>query len=231
MSNEFLIHAEPRENTGKAIAKRLRRAGRVPAVVYGAGKEPASISLDKKEITHALENEAFYSHILSLKIAGAQSAEKIVLKALHRHPFKPFVLHADFLRVSDKEKLTMKVPLHLIGEDKAPGVKQDGGVLNKLLSEIEISCLPADLPEFIELDVTTLELNETLHLSDIKAPQGVEILALSHDDDQAVVSIHIPKEIPDQDEVSESEDDETTTAKGDDAQDADNDDAGSNDDK
>lgn len=211
MSNDFIIQGEPRDSFGKSLSRKLRREGRVPAVVYGAGKEPASISLDHKEISNALNNEAFYSHILTLKISGKKAGEKIVLKDLQRHPYKTSIIHVDFLRVSAKEKLTMKVPLHFLNEEVAPGVKEEGGVVNKLSTEVEVSCLPADLPEFIEVDIAELKLNETLHLSNITLPEGVELVALSHEDDQAIISIHIPKEISEE-EITEGEEGEVEAA-------------------
>ena len=194
MSETFELQAQSRSVIGRGASRRLRRLeNKVPAVVYGAEKAPLSLTLCHNDVFHALENEAFYSHILTLHIDG--KAEKVVLKALQRHPYKPRILHMDFLRVSEKSKLRMHVPLHFIGEDKAPGVKS-AGLVNHYMSDVEVSCLPANLPEFIEIDVSALELNQTLHLSDIKLPKGVELVAhveAGSEQDHPVVSIHLPR--------------------------------------
>jgi large subunit ribosomal protein L25 len=190
MANLFELSAEVRLNHGKAASRRFRRLNnKVPAIVYGANKEPLSILINHHHINNALKNQAFYSHILTLNINN--NAEKVVLKALQRHPSKPQILHADFLRVSAHEKLHMNIPLHFINEENAYGVKIEGGVISHLMNEVEIRCLPADLPEFIDVDLTELRNDETIQLSQLKIPAGVEIVALLHDgDDRAVVSIH-----------------------------------------
>lgn len=203
MSTDIQVIATPREIFGKSEAKRLRRTGMIPAVVYGAGKNPASITLEHRAIAKALENEAFYSSILTLKIEGKKAAEKIVLKDVQRHPYKPNIVHVDFLRVSAKEKINMKVPLHYLGEEDAPGVKQEGGIVNKLMTEIDISCLPADLPEYIEVDMSELKLNESIHLSQIKTPEGVEFM--TSEEDPGLVSIHIPKVAEEPEDNAEGE--------------------------
>jgi len=190
MATEFELDAEVRMDIGKGASRRLRHANRVPAVLYGAGKDPLSLTLQHDAISHALENEAFYSHILTLNIG--KDAEQAVLKDLQRHPSKPRVMHVDFQRVSAREKLHMNVPLHFIGEDVAPGVKE-GGIVSHLLTEAEIHCLPKDLPEYLEVDLSALEMNENVHLSDVKLPEGVELVALAHDHDLTVASIHMPR--------------------------------------
>ncbi len=193
MSNQFELAIELRQEIGKASARRMRRLdNRVPGIVYGAGKESTPIMVDFFNLSNALKNEAFYSHILTLKLDGKE--EKVVLKDLQRHPYKPVILHVDFQRISATEKLYMTVPLHFKGEDIAPGVKIDGGVVSHLMNEVEIRCLPADLPEYIEVDASNLGMDETIHLSELKLPKGVEIVALTHgkEADQAVVSIHKP---------------------------------------
>ena len=194
MSTQFELQAELRTDLGRGASRRLRREQqKLPAILYGAGKEPQAIALVQNKVLHALENEAFYSSILSLDIEGKK--EKVVLKDLHRHPCKPFVFHMDLQRVDLSEKLHMNVPLHFENEDTAPGVKQGGGVISHLLTQIEIHCLPADLPEFIAIDLGTLELDQILHLSDISMPKGVELLALAGDTphDLPVVSLHLPR--------------------------------------
>lgn len=189
----FTVTATKRSGVGRGASRRLRYADQVPAIVYGGGKEPQPISIEHRPLMHALENEAFYSHILTLEIDGEK--ERVVLKDLHRHPYKPRLMHMDLQRVSETEKLVMRVPLHFIGADVSPGVKQAGGVVSHLLSEIEVRCLPADLPEYIEIDMSPLNLNETVHLSQLKLAKGVEIVALAHGEDKPVVTIYIPRAI------------------------------------
>ncbi len=213
----FEIIAEPREDMGKGASRRLRREGKVPGVVYGANKDAASIMVSHNEIFHHLENEAFYSHILTLQVGKAK--EKVVLKDLQRHPYKPVVLHLDLLRVDENETLTMRVPLHFINEDICIGVKQDGGVVSHVMTDLEIVCLPKDLPEYIEVDVAEVNVGEGIHLSDLKLPEGSEIAALLHGGDatQIVATVHIPKVIVEiEDElVDEAEGEEGDAEAGD----------------
>lgn len=192
MSAEYELHAEVRENFGTGHNRRLRRIDdKIPAVIYGAGTSPEHITLNHNKVIKALENEAFYSHILTLDVNGKK--QKAVLKAMQRHPFKPKVTHMDFLRISDKEKITMHVPLHFKGEDIAPGVKISNGIVSHLISSVDITCLPANLPEFIDVDISKLDLDQTVHLSDLKLPKGVELVELSHGHDKPVASIHLPR--------------------------------------
>ena len=182
MSTDFTLHAKGREDTGKGASRRLRRlAGEVPAIVYGGKKDPAQIKLIQKDVAKSLENEAFYSHIIALEIDG--KSEDVILKDLQRHPAKNFIMHMDFLRVSKNTKLQTKVPLHFINEDNCVGVKLGGGIIGRSMTELDIMCLPKDLPEYLEVDMTDVELGQTLHISDIKLPKGVESVALSHGDD------------------------------------------------
>jgi large subunit ribosomal protein L25 len=194
MSELYELTANPRTENGKASSRRLRRLeNKVPAIVYGGEeKKPSMVTLDHNAFAKALENEAIYSHILTLKIDGKK--EKVVLKDLHRHPSKPKILHADFLRVSAKTKITMNVPLHFKGEESSPGVKNQGGIVSHLITEAEVRCFPNDLPEFIEVDLSNLSIGESVHLSEIKLPKGVDITALlqGEDYDQPVASIHKP---------------------------------------
>ena len=189
----FEIIAEPRESVGKGASRRLRRSGKVPGIVYGTGKEAEMITLDQNSLGHQLDNEAFYSHILTLNVG--KKSEQVVLKDLQRHPYKRMVLHVDFQRIDAKEKLTMRVPLHFINETTCVGVKTGGGVISHIMTDLEVSCLPKDLPEYIEVDLANLELNESLHLSELKLPEGVEIYSLLHggDDSQPVASVHTPR--------------------------------------
>ncbi|MDH3355644.1 MAG: 50S ribosomal protein L25/general stress protein Ctc [Chromatiales bacterium] len=200
MSVDFNITAESRSDMGKGASRRLRREDKVPAVVYGAGKDAASITIEHNSLFHHLEHEAFYSHILNITIDGKK--EKVVLKDLQRHPYKPTILHADFLRINAKEKLRMTIPLHFTGEEDAPGVRIDGGLITHNVTDVEISCLPGALPEYLEVDLSELQMDHSLHLSDIKLPKGVEIVALSHgtDHDLPIAAIHKMRGSADDDE-------------------------------
>ncbi|NOR51928.1 MAG: 50S ribosomal protein L25/general stress protein Ctc [Gammaproteobacteria bacterium] len=204
MSVDFNITAESRSDMGKGASRRLRREDKVPAVIYGTGKDAVSITIDHNSLYHHLEHEAFYSHILNITVDGKK--EKAVLKDLQRHPYKPTILHADFLRVSDKEKLRMNIPLHFTGGEDAPGVRIDGGMVTHNISDVEISCLPGDLPEYLEVDLSELEMDHSLHLSDIKLPKGVEIVALTHgtDHDLPIAAIHKTRAVAD-DDAAEAE--------------------------
>ena len=187
--NDFTLNAEVRSDLGKGASRRLRRnVSMVPAVIYGGDKAPQSISLLAKDLAKLLENEAAFSHVLTLNVAGAN--ESVVIKALQRHPAKGFVLHADFVRVVAGQKLSAHVPLHFINEATSVGVKQQGGEVSHTISEVEVSCLPQDLPEFIEVDLAKVEVGQIVHLSDIKLPKGVELVALAHGNDLAVANIH-----------------------------------------
>ncbi|MBB3102687.1 50S ribosomal protein L25/general stress protein Ctc [Azomonas macrocytogenes] len=186
---DFTLNAEVRSDLGKGASRRLRRnASMVPAVIYGGDKAPQSISLLSREVAKLLENEAAFSHVISLKIGSA--SESVLIKALQRHPAKGFVLHVDFLRTVADHKLTAHIPLHFLNQETAIGVKQQGGEISHTVSEVEIACLPKDLPEFIEVDLASLELGQILHLSDLKLPAGVELVALAHGNDLAVANIH-----------------------------------------
>ena len=191
--NEFELIAEQRSDVGKGASRRLRRDGKLPGIVYGTNKDASMIVFNHNEIMHQLEQEAFYSRVLTLKIG--KTTQKVVLKDLQRHPFKRSVLHIDLQRIDEDQKLTMRVPLHFINEEMCIGVKQDGGVISHLMAEVEIVCLPKDLPEFLDIDMSEVGINETLQLKDIKLPEGIEIYSLLHggDDAQPIVSVHIPK--------------------------------------
>jgi len=190
---EFEITAEPREDVGKGASRRLRRTGKLPGILYGTKKEVQNISLAQNELLLQLEKEAFYSHILTLKIG--KKSEKVVLKDLQRHPVRPIILHVDFQRIDEKEKLTMRVPIHFINETSCVGVRTGGGEISHIMTEIEISCLPKDLPEFINVDMEEIELGDAIHLGDLVLPEGVEIYALLRGGDPArpVASVHIPR--------------------------------------
>jgi large subunit ribosomal protein L25 len=194
MSNAFELNATARTDLGKGASRRLRRlADMVPAIIYGEGKAPVNISIAHKDIHKALSNEAFFSRIITLSVDG--KSEQVVIKALQRHPAKPRIMHADFQRVSADNAIVVAVPLHFINEDKCKGVKLGSGSIIKNLNELQISCLPKDLPEYIEVDMTDLGVGESLHISQIVLPAGVTSvdLAHGHDADNAVVTVLAPR--------------------------------------
>jgi len=191
MSAGFELDVDARDKLGKGETRRLRRRGKTPAILYGGGQEPRAIMLEHDRLQHQMENGAFYTSILTLKLGKESHA--VIVKDVQRHPAKRQVLHLDFQRILEDEKITLNVPIHYIGEDLAIGVRDQGGEITRLVTDVEISCLPKDLPEFLELDVSALELNQLLHLSDVTAPEGVELTALAHDQDPAVISINPPR--------------------------------------
>jgi large subunit ribosomal protein L25 len=192
MSVDFTVEAQLRADTGKGASRRLRHQGLVPGIVYGAGKDPLSITLDHNKVIQHIDHEAFFSHILDLSVDG--KSEKVVVKDMQRHPAKRMIMHMDFLRVSAKETIRMQVPLHFTGEEVAPGVKH-GGNVSHLITDVEVSCLPSDLPEYLEVDISGLDVGDSLHLSDIQLPKGVELIELTHGEahDTAIVNIHVPR--------------------------------------
>jgi len=200
MSTGFELEVEARDKLGKGENRRLRRRGKVPAILYGGDQEPQAIMLDHTRLQHQMENRAFYTSILTLRLG--ENSQAVVIKHVQRHPAKPQILHLDFQRILEDKKITLNVPIHFIGEEIAFGVREQGGEITRLVTDIELSCLPKDLPEFLELDVSALELNQLLHLSDIVLPEGVELTALAHDQDPAVISIHPPRR-EEEDEVIE----------------------------
>lgn len=219
MANSFKLQAALRNDAGKGASRRLRRLNNaIPAILYGGNKDPMALTIAHDDILHATENEAFFSHVITLNIG--KDKEKAVIKALQRHPAKPFVMHADFLRVDEKQAITVKVPLHFINEDKCVGVKLGSGSIRKTLNELEISCLPNSLPEYIEVDMLKVELGQTLHISDIDLPEGVTSVALSHgeDSDLSIAQVQAPRGGGDSlDAADASEDDTAADESGDSA--------------
>ena len=193
MSDEFNLIAEMRDDRGKGASRRLRRQGKVPAIIYGAGREPRALMFDHNKVLRELENASFYSSILTIKV-GDESRAAIV-KDIQRHPAKKLILHIDFQRIVEDEKIRMQIPIHFLGEEDAIGVKIGGGSVSRLMTELEVSCLPKDLPEFLEVDISELELDQMLHVSNISLPAGVEISEIVLEQDQAIVSIAEIKEI------------------------------------
>ena len=212
MSVTFELNAEVRTDEGKGASRRLRHTGKIPAIIYGGGKDPVSLTMDHNKLFHALENEAFYSHILTINVDG--NGEKVILRDLQRHPSKPTVMHADFQRISATEKMTMTVPLHFENEDIAIGVKDEGGMISHNATDVEVSCLASNLPEYLTVDVAELALGNSLHLSDIALPEGVELVQLNHDHDLAIVTIHKPRAAAVEEDVV-AEEGEAAAAEGD----------------
>ena len=205
MTDSNVINAEVREGAGKGASRRLRHQGKVPAIIYGAGRPPRALVFDHNRVLLKLENESFYSSILNIKVG--EKSQAAILKDVQRHPARPQVMHMDFQRIVDDVEIKMNVPLHFIGEDAAPGIKTGGGSISRLLNDVEVSCLPKYLPEYLEVDISELELDEMLNLSDIKLPEGVEIpqLAPGIGNDQPMVSIHVIKEVVIEEEELEGE--------------------------
>jgi large subunit ribosomal protein L25 len=190
MKTSFELVAEFREMQGKGASRRLRHDGKVPAILYGGHSEARALTLSHQKLLIMLENERFYSTILNLKVGDQTQAA--ILKDVQRHPYKNAIVHIDFQRVEDNQKIRISIPLHFVGAAVSPGVKSQGGLVSHMRNEVEVSCLPKDLPEFIEVDLSALSLNESIHLSQLKIPDGVELIALAKED-AAVVAIHSPR--------------------------------------
>ena len=187
----FELSAEPRNDQGKGASRRLRHSGKVPAILYGAHVEPTRLSLEHHKLMALVADEKFYSSIISIKVGGQQ--QPAVVKDVQMHPARNAVLHVDLQRVLENEKIRLYVPIHFKGEAAAPGVKTQGGVVSHHMADLEVVCLPKDLPEYIELDLSGMNLNDSLYVSDIKMGPGVTISALAHGANPPVVSIHAPR--------------------------------------
>ncbi|SDB28039.1 LSU ribosomal protein L25P [Pseudidiomarina indica] len=207
---EFVLQAEVRKDTGKGASRRLRRADKVPAILYGAGEEAISLTLDHNKVNNMSEHEGFYSQIVTLVIDGKK--HQTILKDVQRHPFKPKLAHLDFQRVVKGQKLQTLVPVHLVNEESAVGVKLEGGILMHHITDVEVECMPQDIPEAIVVDVANLKVGETVHLSDLVIPETIELLDLMKGEDfnHPVVSISAPR--------VEVETDEAADEAGDDAE-------------
>ena len=191
MKENFVINAESRAAQGTGASRRLRREGKVPAILYG-GLEPAQpIAVVHNELWNHLKTEAFYSHILTLKLDGKE--QQVVLKDMLRQPVNNTVMHLDLQRVRADVTLRMHVPLHFKGAEVAPGVKTGGGIVEHHLNQVEVECLPKHLPEFIEVDLSQLGVNDTVHLSQLPLGEGVVLVQLKHGNDQSVASVHLPR--------------------------------------
>ncbi|HDK38348.1 MAG TPA: 50S ribosomal protein L25/general stress protein Ctc [Thiolapillus brandeum] len=216
MSHTFNIEAVVRNDGGKGASRRLRREGLVPGIIYGGGKDPEMIATAHNKLLQHLENEAFYSSIVNVEVDG--NTQRVVLKDLQRHPAKPFIIHFDLQRVAATDRIKMHVPLHFIGEDEAPGIKAGGNVSHALV-DLEIICEAQNLPEYIEVDVSGMEVGDMLHLTDLNLPEGVEILALTHGDehehDELVVAMQAKSKAAEEEEISnEAESTEEPSSEG-----------------
>ena len=206
MAKEFDLIADYREDQGKGASRRLRREGKVPAIIYGAGRPSRSITFDHNRVVQQLENESFYSSILSVKVG--EKSQAAILKDVQRHPAKRLIMHIDLQRIVEDQAIKMNVPIHYTGEEEAPGVTEGGGTVTKMVNDVEITCLPKDLPEYLELDISHLGLDEMMYITDVKLPEGVEIVGLAQAEDeqaQPIVSIHFIHEEIIEEEVEEED--------------------------
>lgn len=195
MKQNFSLNASMRIDCGKGASRRLRHLNKVPGIVYGANKSPTSITVEHRELQQLLANKAAYTQILELKFIEENNIEKVVLRDLQRHPFKAKILHFDLQRIDETQEITVKVPFRFVGEEICPGIKIHGGIVSHLLSDIEVRCFPKYLLEFIEVDLSKLEVNQTIHLSDLTISKDIEILALSHGENKPIATIYVPKSV------------------------------------
>ena len=206
MADKFDLIADYREESGKGASRRLRHEGKIPAIIYGAGRPPRSLTFDLNKVMHQTENESFYSSVLNVKVG--EKSQAAIIKDIQRHPANNLVMHMDLQRIVEDEVIKMNIPIHFVGEDVAPGVKTGGGSVSHLRTDVEVVCLPKNLPEYLEIDIAELELDAMLHLSDLTLPEGVEIpeLAQGPEHDHPIVSIHVIKAAPvEEDEVEGAE--------------------------
>jgi len=195
------ISARKREAQGTGASRRLRRQGRVPGIVYGGDQGPINIELDHKDLYQSLRNEKFHASILTLALDGTK--EQVLLRAVNMHPFKAQVQHIDFQRVSKDKKIHMKVPLHFVNAEQSPGVKEQGGVVNHVLNELDIMCFPDDLPEYIEIDLGSLAVGHSLHVREVALPKGVE-LTLHKDENPVIATVVVPALVTEEEEAAEA---------------------------
>lgn len=206
MSTDINLTVESRDVKGTAASRRLRHGDKVPGIIYGAGKDNENIVFEHSDIMHRLDTPAFYSSIISLRTPSGD--QQVILREVQRHPYRARVLHVDFQRINASEKLHMNVPLHFEGGEEAPGVTMDGGILSFLVMELDVTCLPKDLPEYISVDVSQLGLNQSVHLSDIQFPEGVELTSAVSptDEDITLANVAPPKVMEEEEEEAEAED-------------------------
>lgn len=206
------INANVRELKGTGASRRLRHAGKTPGVLYGGDKEATSLEIDSKELFMQFRHEAFHASILTLNLAGKKEA--VILRDFQMHPVRNNIVHIDFQRINENEKISVKVPFHFINEETAPGVKLEGGLISHIMTEIDISCLPKDLPQYIEVDMSALSIGDSIHLSEIKVPEGVELTTLSDENDPAITSISKPKVVVEEAVTAQSENSEEGSEEG-----------------
>ena len=198
---KFEISAAKREAQGTGASRRLRRMGKVPGIVYGGAEGPVNIELDHKDLFQSLRNEKFHASILTLDLSGAK--QQVLLRAVNMHPFKLLVQHVDFQRVSKDKKIHMAVPLHFVNAEKSPGVKEQGGIASHVLNELDITCFPDDLPEFIEVDLGSLSVGHSIHVKDLALPKGVEAV-LHRSENPVVATVTIPALITEEEEAAQA---------------------------
>ena len=206
------INANVRELKGTGASRRLRHAGKTPGVLYGGDKEATSLEIDSKELFMQFRHEAFHASILTLNLAGKKEA--VILRDFQMHPVRNNIVHIDFQRINENEKISVKVPFHFINEETAPGVKLEGGLISHIMTEIDISCLPKDLPQYIEVDMSALSIGDWIHLSEVKVPEGVELTTLSDENDPAITSISKPKLVVEEAVTAQSENSEEGSEEG-----------------
>jgi len=203
VSTNFELNAKARDVFGTNASRRLRRLEQVPAMIYGGDQDNEAVLLDHHEIMHNLEVEAFHSAIISLNTGSG--SQQVILREVQHHRYRPRLVHVDFQRIKATERLHMKIPLHFAGVDEAPGVKVEEGIFSPLMTELDVTCLPKDLPEYIEIDVSALGINDVIHLSSVELPEGVDLTVVLHEgEDPSVVTVMPPRTI--EEEVLEAED-------------------------
>jgi len=223
MTNSTVIHAEIREDVGKGASRRLRHQGKIPAVIYGGKKAPATLTIEHGPLMHAAALESFFSSILEIQVADGRT-QKVIVRDVHHHPYKAQIMHLDFMRVSAEEVLKISVPIHYTGEDESEAGKASGVIIQHMVTDVEIAALPGDLPEYLEVDLSKLEDGDVVMMTDIILPEGVEIIALSGDDDDAIMIANTVRVKESQGtgaaaaEEAELEASEAVVAEGDDAE-------------
>ena len=206
------INAIVRELKGTGASRRLRHAGKTPGILYGGDKEAISLEIDSKELFMQFRHEAFHASILTLNLGGKKEA--VILRDFQMHPVRNNIVHIDFQRINENKKISVKVPFHFINEETAPGVKLEGGLISHIMTEIDISCLPKDLPQYIEVDMGALSIGDSIHLSEVKVPEGVELTTLSDENDPAITSISKPKVVVEEAVTAPSENSEEGSEEG-----------------
>ena len=196
------IKAKERKSKGTGASRRLRHEGTTPGILYGGVKDAISLEIDTKELFMQFRHEAFHASILTLNLEGKK--ESVILRDFQMHPVRNNIQHIDFQRINENEKISVKVPFHFINEETAPGVKIEGGLVSHIMTEIDISCLPKDLPQYIEVDLGELAMGESIHLSEVTVPEGVELTSLTDENDPAITSISTPKVVVEEEIVTEA---------------------------